>query len=361
MTRVSISGEKFWMNESPTYEGRLFEGKPVEGLLFNVRAVQATFDDANPQTRGLWAYPDSGEWDPERNVTEFLAALPQWRDHGVLGFTLNFQGGGARYIPEVYQVYDNNGFTREGEIKPAYADRMARILERTDELGMVAIVSMFYWVHANKLASEEAAWRAVNNALEFLRSTRRQNVLVEIANETNYHFTFPIFAPDQAHRMIRHFKNLFPEFPMTTSLVGMNPETGQGMPGPELVECSDYLLIHGNGTRPDQLQAAFDKIRAMAEFRAHPKPLVINEDSTGIPNLDVSWRNSVSWGYYDQGYNGEARQHDLWVEDMAFHLREARVENLSGFQTPPVNWTINTARKKAFFARVAEITGYPGC
>jgi hypothetical protein len=29
---------------------------------------------------------------------------------------------------------------------------------------------------------------------------------------------------------------------------------------------------------------------------------------------------------------------------------------LSGFQTIPVNWSINTADKRAFFERLAEIT-----
>jgi hypothetical protein len=360
MTTVSISGEKFLINGQPVYAGRSFEGRPIEGLLFNVRAVQATFDDANLKTRGLWAYPDTGQWDPERNVREFMAALPLWRDHGVLGFTLNFQGGGGRYIPEVYQIYDNNGFSPDGEIKPAYANRMERVIRRADELGMAAIVSMFYWIQTNKMASEEACWRAVENALDFLRGLKVQNVLIEIANETNYHFSFPTFRVEKSHEMVSHFKNRYPEFPITTSLVGMNPETGQGMPTPALVEASDYLLIHGNGARPASLQLAFDTIRAMPEFRANPKPLMINEDSTGIPNLEISWQNFVSWGYYDQGYNGEARQHDIWVEDCAFNLRETRVENLSGFQTPPVNWTINTPRKRAFFSRVAEITGACG-
>lgn len=357
MTRLTISGEQFLIDGRPVYAGRAFEGKPVEGLLFNVRAVQATFDDANPQTRGLWAYPDTGEWDPERNVSEFMAALPQWRDHGVLGFTVNFQGGGGRYIPEVYQVYDNNGFTLDGEIKPEYAGRMQRVIERADALGMVVIVSFFYWIQTNKMHGEAAVWRAVENGMAFLRGLKRQNVMVELANETNYHFTFPIFAPDRTHEMVAHFKNRYPEFPITTSLVGTNVETGNGLPSPALVEASDYILMHGNGSRPQGLIRAFEVVRAMPSFRANPKPVMINEDSTGIPNLEASWQNYVSWGYYDQGYNGEARQHDIWVEDAAFHLRECRVEHLSGFQTPPVNWTINTPRKHAFFERVAEITG----
>ncbi|HSV86127.1 MAG TPA: hypothetical protein VLH85_06100 [Levilinea sp.] len=357
MTKVSISGEKFLLNGQPTYAGRTFEGKNIEGLLFNVRAVQATFDDANPQTRNLWVYPDTNEWDAERNLTEFMAALPQWRQHGVLGFTVNFQGGGGRYIPEVYQTYDNNGFTLDGEIKPDYAARMERVIRRADELGMAVIVSFFYWIQTNKMNGEEATWRAVENGMTFLRGLGRQNVLVEIANETNFHFTFPIFGPDKAHEMIAHFKIRYPEFPITTSLVGANLETGQGLPTPTLVEASDYLLIHGNNTRPPMLTKVFEAVRAMPAFMANPKPIMINEDSTGIPNLDASWQNYVSWGYYDQGFNGEARQHDIWIDDSAFHLRENRLENLSGFQTPPINWTINTARKRAFFERVAEVTG----
>jgi hypothetical protein len=36
-----------------------------------------------------------------------------------------------------------------------------------------------------------------------------------------------------------------------------------------------------------------------------------------------------------------------------------QLEELVGFQTPPVNWTINSPFKRAFFSRAAEITGYP--
>ena len=34
-------------------------------------------------------------------------------------------------------------------------------------------------------------------------------------------------------------------------------------------------------------------------------------------------------------------------------------EDLNGFQTVPVSWTINDRVKKAFFSRVAEIRGCP--
>ena len=92
-TTVAVDGERFQLNGQPTYAGRSFRDTPIEGLLMNVRAVQATFDDLNPETCDRWAYPDTGTWDPERNLAEFLAVLPTWREHGLLAIGVNFQGG----------------------------------------------------------------------------------------------------------------------------------------------------------------------------------------------------------------------------------------------------------------------------
>lgn len=92
-TRVSIHGDAFHINGKPTYPGRIFRDKKVEGLLLNSRMVQGVFDDRNPETRTRWAYPDTHVWDAERNTREFLAAMPEWRRHGLLAFTINFQGG----------------------------------------------------------------------------------------------------------------------------------------------------------------------------------------------------------------------------------------------------------------------------
>ena len=89
-TVVSIKGSDFLINGRLTYEGRVHNGLRVEGLLFNSRMVQAVFDDLNPKTRLLWDYPD-GPWDPQRNSQEFVAATPEWRKHGLLGFTINLQ------------------------------------------------------------------------------------------------------------------------------------------------------------------------------------------------------------------------------------------------------------------------------
>jgi hypothetical protein len=356
MTTIAIQGNEFWVDGQPTYAGRTFEGHNIQGLLFNVRAVQATFDDANPTTRTRWQYPDTGEWDPDRNTDELCAALPSWRAHGVLGLTINFQGGGAIYEPEVYDHFDNNGFTPQGEIKPAYADRITRVLAHADAAGMVVIAGLFYWKHVPKLIDEAAVWRAAHNAVDFLADSGRRNLLVEIANETDISgFGHAIFQPDQSPRMIEALRQRHPRLLYSTSQVGANPETGRGMPPPTLIEAIDYVLIHGNGCDPQRLERAIHAVQAMPVFQSNPKPLMINEDSPGLPNLEVAWRNGVSWGYYDQGF-GSAWKGDRWVR-FESQPREASYESLSGFQTPPVNWRINTAHKQAFFDRVAEITG----
>jgi hypothetical protein len=92
-TEVSIEGDGFRINAQPTYAGRRYKGLKVEGLLMNSRMIQGIFDDRNPETRDRWAYPDTGKWDAERNTREFVAAMPEWRRHGLMSFTVNLQGG----------------------------------------------------------------------------------------------------------------------------------------------------------------------------------------------------------------------------------------------------------------------------
>src|SRR5437016_7832992 len=126
-TRVSIKGDKFLLNGKPTYRGRSFRGKRIEGLLLNTRMVQGVFDDRNPETRRKWAYPDTGKWDPGRNTAEFVAAMPEWRRHGVLGFTVNLQGGS----PEGYskgQPWDTGGIDPERNLRPDFLGRLEKIL-----------------------------------------------------------------------------------------------------------------------------------------------------------------------------------------------------------------------------------------
>lgn len=95
--KVSIKGESFLLNNMPTYADVNNVNPRAIGMLLNARMVQALFEDENPETRGLWRYPNGDDFDPERNTDEFIAALPLYKAHGVIAFTINMQCGGQKH------------------------------------------------------------------------------------------------------------------------------------------------------------------------------------------------------------------------------------------------------------------------
>ena len=142
-TITSIIGSDFLINGHRTYEGRVHEGRRIEGLLLNSRMVQAIFDDLNPKTRPLWDYPD-GPWDPERNSRQFVAAMPAWRKHGLLGFTSNLQGGSPYgYSEGKPQPWINSAFDEAGGLRADYLSRLARVLDKADNFGVVRSCASF--------------------------------------------------------------------------------------------------------------------------------------------------------------------------------------------------------------------------
>lgn len=335
-TEISIRGPEFYINGKPTYAGRSYNGLKIQGLLMNVRAVQAIFDDLNPETRSKWAYPDTGKWDPERNVREFVAALPEWKRYGLLAFTVNLQGGS----PEGYsraQPWENTAIDANGELRPEYMDRLARVIERADELGMVAIVGYFYFGQARRVKDEDGVRRAVNNASNWLLDHDYRNVLVEIDNETNVGaYNHDILKPNRVHELIETVKDLTRGG--RRLLVGTS--YGGGTPaGENVVRASDFLLLHGNGPDdPARIRKMIQTSRSVPSWR--PMPVLINEDDhfrfgDAENHMMTAIGEYVSWGYFDPG----------------------KSDYSDGYQCPPVNWGIDTDRKKQFFTKLKEITG----
>src|SRR5262245_54384729 len=204
-TTVTVRGNAFHINDEPTYKGRTWNGKKVEGLLFNSRMVQGIFDDRNPDTRKLWAYPDTGKWDPDRNTREFVAAMPEWRRHGLLAFTINLQGGS----PQGYskdQPWHNSALEADGSLRADYMSRLERILDKADELGMAVILGYFYFGQDQRLEGETAVIRAVDNATQWLFDKGYRHVIVEINNECNVRYDHAILQPERVHELIKRVK-----------------------------------------------------------------------------------------------------------------------------------------------------------
>jgi len=341
-TTVSIEAQAFLINGKPTYQGRKYNGMKIEGLLMNARLVQGIFDDLNPQTRAKWNYPD-GPWDPNRNTEEFLAAMPTWRKHGLLSFTINLQGGSPQgYSKE--QPWHNSAFAADGSLRGDYMARLERILDKADELGMAPIVGFFYFGQDERLSDEKAVVRAVQDDTDWLLEKGYANVLVEIANEVNVNrYEHKVIQPPRCHELIELVrKRSAGKVSSPAGRLLVSTSMGGGAIPPEnIVKAADFLLLHGNGVSdPNRIRAMVDQCRALKSYAG--QPILFNEDDHfGFEAADNNMLAAVSryagWGYFDYRMKGEGYD--------------------EGFQSVPVNWTISSARKRGFFNLLAKMTG----
>jgi len=338
-TIVEIKGNQFYINGKLTYEGRFWNNYKIEGLLINSRMVQGIFDDLNPATVNSFAYPDTKTWDAERNNNEFVAAMQEWHRYGLNCFTINMQGGS----PIGYGASKclNPGFNKDGSLMETYMKRLENILRKADELQMVVILGIFYFGQDQNLTDEKAIINATNNLIDWLFKKGYQNVLIEIANETNPggNYDHKILYPDRIHELINLVKGKKQKG--YRYLVGAS-FNGMTVPSPNVVKASDFLLIHGNGSKnPEAIQTLIDNTKKVEGYRL--MPIVNNEDDhfdfeKEINNFTMHIKNYVSWGYFDYRLKGET-------------------DYKEGFQSVPVDWGIHSDRKKAFFNKVKEITG----
>ena len=338
-TQLSIVGQQFYINGKLTYEGRYWQGKKIEGLLMNSRMVQGIFDDTNSTTRHQFAYPDTNAWDADRNTDEFIAHMAEWKSKGLLAFTLNLQGGSptgyGNKLPWI-----NSAFDAFGNIKSSYRKRLERILDEADRLQMAVILGYFYFGQDQELSSEESVINAVDNITYWILEKGYENILVEINNECNLSFyDHDILGENRVHELIQRVKNTQRD---GKRLLVSTSYSGGATPSQQVIQDSDYILLHGNSVNePSRLRDMITRTRNVPE--GDNKPIIINEDdhydfNEADNNFLAAVEGYVSWGFFDY------RQQDEGFEQ--------------GFQSVPVDWGINSDRKRDFFDKLQEITGY---
>jgi hypothetical protein len=210
--------------------------------------------------------------------------------------------------------------------------RVAAILDRADSLGMVVIVGYFYFGQDQRVRDESAVRRTVTNATNWLLERDYRNVLVEIDNECNVAaYDHAILKPDRVHELIEQARGITRGG--RRLLVGTS--YGGGAPArSNVIKASDFLLLHGNGPDdPARIRRMIETTRQTEGYRT--MPVMINEDDHfRFNDADNHYLTAlgqyVSWGYFDP----------------------------EGYQSPPVNWGIDTERKRQFFAKAKEITGF---
>jgi len=337
-TIVGIDGSQFLINGELTYRGRVWNGHRIEGLLMNSRMVQATFDDRNAETIGKWVYPDTNRWDADRNTDEFIAAMPIWRSHGLLAITINCQGGSPEGYSKV-QPWHNSAMESDGSLHAATMQRMKRIIDQADELGMVVILGYFYFGQDERIQDESAILRSVDGVTDWILQQGYRNVLVEINNECNVRYDHALLQPDRVHQLIDRVRKRS-EVSGSPLLVGTS-YGGNTIPRPNVVRASNFLLLHGNGVKnPLRIGEMVRLTRQVEGYR--PMPILFNEDDhfdfeRPTNHLIESVKEYASWGYFDFRMKGEGFD--------------------EGYQSVPVNWTISSHRKRGFFQLLSEITG----
>ena len=336
MPHVTLDGDSFLFDGTPTHPGRTWRGHEIEGLLMNSRVVQATFDDLNPATRDRWRMPDGSDFDADANTRRFCEELPAWHAAGLRAITVNLQGGSPQgYSRE--QPWHNSAFAPDGGMRDEYLKRMGRVLDAADRAGLAVILGLFYFGQDQRLIDEAAVVRAVDHVLDWLIARGDRHVLIEVCNECDnrggagYHHE--VLRPPRVAELVRRCRD--------RGLLASVSHGGGRVPTAEVVDACGFLLIHGNGVAdPDRMRRLIDATRAVPTYRG--QPVVNNEDDhyafdAADNNLVACVENRVGWGFFD--------------------YRRAGEPFAAGYQSVPTDWQSSHDRKRDFFRALAEVTG----
>ena len=333
-TTVSVDGTRILINGEPTYKGC----EQVEGLLFNVRTVNATFDDtlgkvdwfdddgSRPENDhagyGKWESPGSAVANTER----FVKALPEVLDCGVLAVNLNVQGGhplnGKPWIEEGHgsagarpnghrDFYDNSGFLADGSLDENHAKRLSSVIEACDRLGMAVILQLFYFGQDTIFEGEEQVLAAADGAVDYVCGKGYRNVIVEIANEVmEGHFHHEILKPGRGAELVHRVRDRAREehgqdlLVSTSEAALLSPRQWTEAQIDTVFEACDLILIHGGdnietgkvGDASDLVQKV-ERFRSSSWFRERPRPILTNE-SQGEEAFESLVRRGVSFGLH---------------------------------------------------------------
>jgi hypothetical protein len=268
-TRVAIVDGRWHINGAITYRGA-----PAEGLLINVRMVNATFEDAKRT-----------DFDPDANTAAFIKQIPDYAAHGVRAFTLCLQGGMPGYEGAV-----NSAYAADGSLRPEYVARVERVIEACDRQGIAVILGCYYQRQDQIVRDESAVRAGVVNTVNWIKRRGFTNVVLEIANEFPHKgFDHRILrSPEGEAQLIRLAKQTAPALLVSSS------GYGDGLLPDAVAQASDFLLIHFNGVNLDDIPR---RIEALKKYR---KPIVCNEDDKvgqdAARAAELSVANGASYG-----------------------------------------------------------------
>jgi hypothetical protein len=119
-----------------------------------------------------------------QTVTErHVRALDTMVAHGINCIGVYIQGSNGGWPDGEAGL---NGFTRDGRLKPAVADRLEWLVREADARGMVVMVGLFSPRKDQDFYDDAAIRRAVEEAGRFLTERKLNNVFTDIMHEYNH-------------------------------------------------------------------------------------------------------------------------------------------------------------------------------
>ncbi len=264
-----------------TYTGPGYR-REARGKLMNVRLAQALFHD-----EWLTERP----FDPEQNTTEVIESLEFYKRHGVWAINVSLQGGNPGYAAEVNGIRRQNAtrygkeggllvsaYHPDGSLKPAWMNRLERLLRAADQQGMVVCLMYFYQGQDEVLDDAEAIEAAARNVTDWLIDKKFRNVIIDVANEWDLQgetWDHSEYIPQNIGGLVERIRERFQAKRADFTLPIGASTAGRMVYPASLAQVCDLVILHGNGRTPAE------KTERLQAFRNLAMPVWMNEDDNG--------------------------------------------------------------------------------
>jgi hypothetical protein len=334
-----------------TYSGPAFRPEAA-GRLMNLRVAQAITHDE-------WLTEE--KFDPDANTRRAIAALDDYKKHGILAISISFQGANFAYerTANIKRIRPyslgpgkgslNSAFLPDGALKAAWMKRALLLARELDKRGMILNATVFYQYQDEIFESPEAILRGARNFADWLIENNIRNVIIDMANEHDARtYDHGGYISREMPAILRAFRARFEE-----RKAGWRPPMGASTLGgktmslpPGVAQVADITFIHGNHADPAAKRRRTEELYKDA---AAPGPIYMNEDDNGrettlehlereLGSCDAVFAGGGSWGYMP------------WVQLQIWPIRNYRPGTSSQLtDSMPVE-----QRDAAYFKKVLE-------
>ncbi len=281
--------------------------RTARGKLMMLRVSQGLFDDEWLTER---------KFDPDANTDALIAALDDYKSHGVLAIGVSLQGGDPGYSQEANGISRkgpaNDGeklgrlvsaFKSDGTLKPPWLARTKKLLKAADQRGMVVCLTYFDPAQDEALANPRAIVAAVRNMTRWLVEQDFRNVVIEVANAWDLEgdtWDHRRFVPRNIANLVMEARE---EFNGAAFTLPIGASTGGSLSYPNsLARVCDLVLLQGGG------RSAGDKAKGVAQLSSYERAVWLVEDRNGDgvseaslaqerASADALFREGAGWSY----------------------------------------------------------------